>query len=153
MSNNEPGTADREIVQERLLDAPRELVWRAWSEPDHLKIWWGPNGFTNTIHSFEFREGGTWDFMMHGPDGTDYPNVIVFEEIKKPELIRFTHGASKDDPNSFRSIVTFEDRGGKTKLTMRAVFNTRADYDAVKGFAVEGGRQTLGRLAEHLKTM
>jgi uncharacterized protein YndB with AHSA1/START domain len=146
-------TADREIVQERLLDAPREKVWRAWTEPDHLKVWWGPNGFTNTIHSYELKVGGVWDFMMHGPDGTDYPNRIVYEEIKKPERLVYTHGESEKDAHFFRSTVTFEDVGGKTKLTMRAVFNTREDYDAVKGFAVEGGRQTLGRLAEHLKIM
>src|SRR6185436_4556698 len=106
-------TSDREIVIERLIDAPRELVWRAWTEPEHLEQWWGPNGFSVTTHSIDIREGGVWDFIMHGPDGRDYPNRIVFTEIVKPERIRHDHGGD-DGKVQFQATITFEEKDGKT---------------------------------------
>src|SRR6266852_4602923 len=78
---------DREIVITRLLDAPRELAFQAWTEPQHVAHWWGPNGFTNTIHEMDVRPGGVWRFIMHGPDGTDYKNEIVYVEVVKPERL------------------------------------------------------------------
>src|SRR4051794_29231769 len=86
MTNN-PDTSDREIVFSRVFDAPRELVWKAWTEPHHVTKWWGPNGFTTTIHEMDVRTGGTWHHTMHGPDGTDYPNKSIFVEVVKPERI------------------------------------------------------------------
>src|SRR5947199_8597731 len=91
------GTADREIVISRVIDAPRELVFEAFTEIRHLSRWWGPEGFTTTTQSFEFREGGEWDFVLHGPDGTGYSEWIRWLRIAPPELIPLLHGEAPDD--------------------------------------------------------
>src|SRR5450631_188479 len=99
-------TSDREIVITRVFDAPRELVFKAWTDPKHLVHWWGPNGFTNTFHEVDIRPGGVWRFTMHGPDGVDYPNRIVFEEIVKPERIVYAHsGGEENDLAQFHVTV------------------------------------------------
>jgi len=76
--------SDREIVTTRVVDAPRELVFRAWTEPEHVGQWWGPNGFTSTIQEMDVRPGGVWRLVMHGPDGTDYPNESIYLEVVRP---------------------------------------------------------------------
>ena len=147
---------DRELVYVRIYDAPRELVFDAWTNPKHLPNWWGPNGFTLTIRSIDVRPGGVWRFVMHGPDGRDYENRITYQEIVRPERLVYSHGGGDDvEPVQFQTTVTFEDHGGRTKLTMRAVFPTAAERDRVvrEYGAIEGAHQHLGRLAEHLKTM
>ncbi len=146
-------TADREIVTTRLLKAPRELVFAALTDPAHIGEWWGPDGFRTVVEEMDVRPGGTWRFMMHGPDGTDYPNLCTYTEVVKPERIAFEH--SSDDPNDprrFLSEITLEDRGGDTLLTMRARFLTVAarDYVLREHHAAEGGKQTLARLAKYL---
>lgn len=151
-------TTDREIVITRDFDAPRELVWQVWTDPRHVVKWWGPNGFTTTIEKMDVRPGGEWKHVMHGPDGTDYPNHSVFQEVVKPERIVYSHGGSKPgDPGvSFVSTWTFEALpGNRTRLTMRGVFPSAAERDRVvrEYGAIEGGKQTLGRLAEYLKSM
>ena len=93
--DSEAGTANREIVATRIYGAPRELVWRVWTDPKHIAQWWGPQGFTNTIREMEVRPGGAWRFTMHGPDGKDYPNEIVFTEVMKPERLAYDHTAPK----------------------------------------------------------
>ncbi len=145
----QPADPSREIVISRLIEAPRELVFHAFTEVRHLAQWWGPTGFTTTTRAFEFHEGGSWDFIMHGPDGTDYPNWITWQQIVRPERIALLHGESADDPDAFESILTFEDHGESTRIVMRTVFPTAELRDqAVEEFhAVEGGRQTLARLA------
>jgi uncharacterized protein YndB with AHSA1/START domain len=145
------GAADREIVTTRVFDAPRELVFKTWTDPKHVAQWWGPNGFTNTIHEMDVRPGGHWRFIMHGPDGVDYRNEIVFIEIVTPERLVYSHVSGP----KFRMTVTFEEQGGKTKLTMRMLFETAAEHDqAVKVFgAIEGAKQTLKRLDEYLAKM
>ena len=115
---------DREIVISRTIHAPRDLVFEAFTDVRHLSQWWGPTGFTTTTRSFEFREGGSWNFVMHGPDGTDYPNWITWREIVRPERITLLHGDSADDQNAFESILTFEARGERTDLVMRTIFPT-----------------------------
>ena len=82
MATSDASTADREVVIESTLNAPRELVWRAWTEADQIAAWWGPNGFTNTVHEMAVQPGGVWRLNMHGPDGTDYPNKIVYREMR-----------------------------------------------------------------------
>jgi len=149
-------TSDREIITVRVFDAPRELVWKAWTELEQIAQWWGPNGFTNTIHEMDVRPGGVWRLMMHGPDGVDYPNKIVFVEVVKPERLVYTHGGDEGgDPVQFHVTVTFDDQGGKTRLTMRSLFKSAAERDRVveEYGAIEGGKQTLSRLAEHLAKM
>lgn len=154
-SNTNQATADREIVISRTIDAPRALVFEAFTKVRHLSQWWGPTGFTTSTRAFEFRKGGAWDFVMHAPDGTDYPNWITWREIVRPERIALFHGDSADDPNAFESLLTFEDRGDSTDIVMRTVFPTaELRNEAVEEFhAIEGGRQTLGRLAAYLTTI
>ena len=148
-------TAEREISSTRIFDAPRQLVWAAWTDPHHLGQWWGPNGFSTTTKVFEFRPGGVWEYIMHGPDGTDYPNYVTYREIVPPERIVYDHGASAHDPKAFVSTVTFVERGAATEVTMRAVFKTKAMRDEVveRFGAIEGGKQTLGRLAGYIATL
>jgi uncharacterized protein YndB with AHSA1/START domain len=150
MSGNTPesSTSDREIVATRVFDAPRELVFDLWTRPEHVAQWWGPNGFTTTIQEMDVRAGGAWRLVMHGPDGTDYPNRSVFVEIVRPQRIVYDHVSGP----KFRSTATFEDEGGKTRLTVRMVFETAAlrDKTAKEFGAVEGLSQTLGRLGEQL---
>ena len=145
-------TADREIVVSRVIDAPRELVFEAFTEVRHLSQWWGPDGFTTTTESFEFRVGGEWGFVMHGPDGTDYQEWISWTEIAQPERIAMLHGESRGDPNAFESVVTFEPYGAATRIEMRTVFRTKElRDDAVEKYqAIEGGQQTLSNLAAYL---
>lgn len=147
-------TADREIVVTRIVNAPRELVWDAWTDPKQVVKWWGPNGFTTTIHEMDVRPGGEWRHTMHGPDGSNYPNHSFFIEVVKPERIVYSHGGHKEDGPSarFESTWTFEALGDKTRITMRGVFPTAEQRDrVVKEFhAVEGGNQTLAKLDEYV---
>ena len=145
-------TADREIVISRVIRAPRALVFEAFTEVRHLSRWWGPNGFTTTTRSFEFRVGGEWDFVMHGPDGTDYQEWITWREIVPPERIALLHGESRDDPNAFESVLAFEPAGDETRIVMRTVFPTKElrDEAVEKYHAIEGGEQTLRNLAAYV---
>lgn len=148
-------SADNEIVISRLFDAPRELVWEVWTNPEHVAKWWGPNGFSTTIHEMDVRPGGVWHLMMHGPDGRDYPNKSIFKEVIKFERIVFSHGGgTKGGPGAnFEATWTFDPQGDKTRVTIRMVFPTKVERDrVVKHYdAIEGGKQTLGRLAEYLE--
>jgi uncharacterized protein YndB with AHSA1/START domain len=148
-------TADREIVITRVIRAPRALVFEAFTEVRHLSRWWGPEGFTTTTRAFEFRVGGVWDFVMHGPDGTDYPEWITWTEVTPPERIAMLHGESRDDPNAFWSVLTFRSDGASTRIEMRTVFPTKElrDHAVERYHAVEGGRQTLANLADYVAEM
>src|ERR1043166_4017491 len=97
----ESATADREIVMSQVIRAPREVVFEAFTEVRHLSRWWGPDGFTTTTRAFDFRVGGVWDFVMHGPDGTDYQEFITWTEIATPVRIALVHGEFRGDPNAF----------------------------------------------------
>lgn len=145
-------TADREIVISRVIGAPRQLVFEAFTEVRHLSRWWGPKGFTTTTRAFEFRIGGVWDFVMHGPDGTDYQEWITWTEIAPPERIALLHGESRDDPNTFESILTFASDGAVTQIEMRTVFPTKKlrDEAVEKYHAIEGGQQTLSNLEAYV---
>lgn len=141
------------IVGLRIFDAPRSLVFSAFTDPERLSQWWGPNGFTTTTHSFDFRPGGVWRFVMHGPDGRDYQNRITFGEIVPNERLTWRHDGGEDAaPITFKQTLTFEDVGGKTRLTWRGEFGSaeeRArvirDYGADKGLV-----QTMSRLADYV---
>ena len=146
--------ADREIVITRVFDAPRELIWNAWTDPKQIVQWWGPRGFTTTIHEMDVKPGGVWRHTMHGPDGTDYPNQNVFIEVVKPERIVYSlTGGKKGDRGTQAEVTwTFEAQGNKTKLTLRMLFpSAEVREHVVKTYgAIEGGNQTLDRLGEHL---
>lgn len=146
--------ADREIVQTRVFNAPRELVFKVWTDPQHIDRWWGPRGFQNDTAEMTVAPGGVWRFMMLSAEHGDFPNRVVYLEVVPPERLVYDHGADEGEPH-FRVTVTFEDQeGGKTLLTMRSVFPTaEALAEVLKFGAVEGGRQTLDRLAEYLTTL
>lgn len=152
----EAETSDRELVFTRTYAAPRELVYEAWTDPKHVARWWGPSGFTTTIEEMDVRPGGVWRLVMHGPDGVDYRNRIVFIEVVRPERLVYKHDPEKgSEPVSFHVTVTFTEQGGCTQLTMRMLFPSPAvrDHVAQKYGAIEGAEQTLARLAEQLGTM
>jgi uncharacterized protein YndB with AHSA1/START domain len=146
----------RSLVTTRVYDAPRELVWTAWTDPKHLAQWWGPDGFSTTTSAYDLRPGGVWRFVMHGPDGRDYENRITFDEIVRPERITYHHGGGDDvESVQFRTTVTFEDLAGKTRLTLHAVFPSAAERERViKQYGADKGAvQTLARLADYLTSM
>jgi uncharacterized protein YndB with AHSA1/START domain len=147
-------TPDREIVISRVFDAPRELVWNAWTDPKQIVRWWGPRGFTTTIYEMDVRPDGTWRYTMHGPDGTNYPGECVFLEVVKYERIVFSHGGGKEGGprTNFRSTWTFDAEDDQTKVTIRMVFNSpeAREFVVKEHRAIEGGNQTLQRLGEFM---
>jgi uncharacterized protein YndB with AHSA1/START domain len=149
-------TSGRELVVSRMLNAPRDLVYKVWTDPKHIAQWWGPDGFTNTIIEMDVRPGGISRLIMHGPNGVDYPNRIIYTEVIKPERLVYMHGSDiDDDPNQFETTITFEAKGNKTLLTMRAVFVSVEEFQKVvrEYGALEGNKQTLNRLEELLSKL
>jgi uncharacterized protein YndB with AHSA1/START domain len=144
----------RSIVIERLIGAPRALVFEAFTTAEHLAHWWGPTGFSITTFAFDFQPGGVWRFVMHGPDGRDYQNRVVFQVIEPPARIVSKHGGGGDDlePTSHETRIALEAEGDKTRLTWRVVFDSIAERDRIarEYGAVEGGQQTVGRLADYV---
>ena len=135
--------SDRELVTSRILNAPRERVFGAISDPAQLALWWGPKGFTNTFQEFDFREGGAWQFVMHGPDGRNYENKHTFAEIVKSERVVFQHRSSP----RFQLTVSLEEAfGGKTKITWRQRFETAEECKRIATYAVPANEQNLDRL-------
>jgi uncharacterized protein YndB with AHSA1/START domain len=144
---------DREIVLSRVIAAPRERVFEAWTDPTQIVQWFGPDGFNVESLECDIRTGGRFRFNYTAPDGTIYDNRMVFLRVEAPRLIEIEHGSDKDDdPARFYVTVTFDAQSdGKTVLTMRQLHPTREQRDAGIGFgAVEFGYQTLGKLARHL---
>lgn len=155
MSNDPRNTwaLEREIVLCRVINAPRERVFAAWTDPNQIRQWFGPAGFKTETLECDIRPGGRWRFIYTGPDGTKWDNRMQFLRIEAPRLIEIEHGSDKDnDPARFHVTVTFEAQSnGKTVLTMRQLHPTAAQRDAGIGFgAVELGYQTLDKLARHL---
>lgn len=142
-------TADRELLLTRELNAPVELVWEVFTDPDHIKEWWGPDGFTNTIHDMDLQPGGEWNLTMHGPDGTDYKNKNVFKELVKHERIVYEHVSGP----KFLATISFEARGKKTHVTWHMLFESREMFiQTVKTFkADEGLRQNVDKLTNYLQ--
>ncbi len=148
-------TTNREIVIERLLNAPRELVFETWTNPKHIDNWWGPNGFINKTESMDVKPGGKWKYTMKSSDGTIFPNLISYIKVVKPELLEYWHGSDENNPDEFHVTVTFEDANGKTKLTMRSLFKTAAERRRVveEYGAIEGGNQTINKLSDYVEKM
>ena len=128
----------------RVIDAPRERVFEAFRDPEKLARWWGPKGFTNTIHEFDLRPGGNWRFIMHAPNGGDFPNESVFVEVVEPELVVIRH----DSAPQFELTITFAAEDDKTLVGWRQVFQTADERDRVARFALEANEQNLDRLSE-----
>ena len=144
---------DREIVLSRVFDAPRELVFKAWTG-EHIGNWFGPKGCDIRTRERNVKVGGLWRFDMLMPNGQVYVSRVLFLEIREPELLVFDHGADvDDDPGRFRVILTFDVQGdGKTVLTLRQLHPSKAQREATIGFgAVELGYQTLDKLEAYLR--
>ena len=147
MENN---TKDRELLLTRTLDAPIDLVWEAWTNPQHIAKWWGPNGFTNTITTMDMKPGGEWILTMHSPDGTDYKNKSIFKEVILHKRIVFDHIA----PN-FTATIEFKAQGEQTHLTWHMLFETVEQFiQVVKTFKADDGlKQNVDKLNAYLAEM
>lgn len=146
----------RELTISRLMNAPQELVFEVYTSPEHLTHWWGPDGFTTTTHEMAVKPGGIWRFMMHGPDGRDYPNKIEFLEVVKPERIVYRHRDDGDTEHiSFHVTITFEKQGNKTNVIMHSVFSSAEELQRVEAeyHAIEGGRQHLDRFGTYVEKL
>ncbi len=144
--HTDPSTAAREIVSARVIDAPPDAIFAAFADPARLARWWGPNGFTNTFETFEFRAGGSWRFVMHGPDGKNYPNESVFKRIEAPALIVFVHVCAPH----FTMTITLQPQGGQTRLTWRMLFESAEMRDTIAKYAVPANEQNFDRLQAEL---
>lgn len=144
--------AEPVIELKHVYDAPLALVWEAYTRPEHLVHWWGPNGFTIEHKSADIRLGGHWEFVMVGPDGTRFPNYQTFTEFTPMQAISHKHGATHaDDPDTFDQRITFKDLGGKTEVTMRMSFGNMDARQAVLAFHADTlGLQTMGKLDAYL---
>jgi uncharacterized protein YndB with AHSA1/START domain len=141
-----------EIRITRIYDAPVKAVWEAWVEPEQAAQWWGPRGFTLTTHSKDLRAGGSWVYTMHGPDGTDYPNIAKYLEVEEHSRLVYDHGASADRPALFRVTVQFSEMKGKTRMEMSMALPTPEAAEETKKFIKKaGGNATWDRLAEYLE--
>ncbi|MBS1597071.1 MAG: SRPBCC family protein [Bacteroidetes bacterium] len=143
-------TPDCEIVTSRIVSASREIAYEAWSDPDHLKIWWGPAGFTNTFNEFDFRPGGKWSFIMHGPDKGNYANECEFIKIERPSLIAWKRFSKP----LFQVVVTFEEIStNKTKTIFKQIFDTAEECSKIKVLAVDKNEENFDRLEAKLVKM
>ena len=139
----------RELVIVRTFDAPRELVWRAWNDPEHARAW-GPKGFTTPMREFDPRPGGRWHALMIAPDGTEYRQHGVVREVVPPERLAFTFIWDDSPDVEMLVTVTFAERGGKTEMTFR---QTGLPSDASRDGHREGWTEAFVRLGEHLTAM
>jgi len=161
-SKSQADLADREIVITRVFDAPRELVWRVWTQPDHVAKWWGPRGFNTTVTEMDLRPGGRSRYVMKGPDGTEYPVCGVFREVVPMERIVTTDEFGEDFPYPDKTAlpqnivltVLFEDEGNKTKLTLRIAHPTAEDRKKHEAMGVVGGwNSSFECMDEYLATL
>jgi uncharacterized protein YndB with AHSA1/START domain len=149
----ERASARPDMTIVRVFDAPRHLVWKAWTEREHLVRWWGPKGFTNPVCEVDVRPGGTLRITMQGPDGTLYPMVAAFDEVVEPERLAWTTAVEHDGNVSFeiRQTATFAERDGKTELTLLAfVLRATPESSFALGGMEQGWSQSLDKLAELL---
>jgi uncharacterized protein YndB with AHSA1/START domain len=142
MANEYEQIVAREIVTTRVLDAPRALVFESWTDPEQLRVWWGPRGFSNTFHHFDMKPGGAWRYTMHGPDGSNYENEMEFVEVSEARIV-----IEHVSPPRFRLTVLLEELGDRTKITFRQLFETAALREQIKGRAMQGNEDNLERLA------
>lgn len=140
---------DCQITITRVFDAPSDLVFEVWSDDKHLSKWWGPQGFTSAFQEFDMRPGGTWQFIMHSPDGVDFPNTHIIVEVVKPERIVMKHTVFPH----FLATAIFEDLDGKTRLTYSTNFEENAVFDKVKTYAAPGAEQMMDCLEEYLTSL
>lgn len=141
---------DRELRTVTTLQAPIEIVWKVWTDPEHIVQWWGPKGFTSTIETMDFRQGGEWRLMLHGPDGTNYPNRSIFTEIVPFKKIVFEHF----NPH-FIATIEFDSNGEETEIDWSSQFDSVEMREIiVKAHkADEGQKQNIEKLKSYLATL
>lgn len=139
--------ADREIVSRRVFQASRERLWAVFADPARLAHWWGPNGFTNTIHEFDLRPGGKWRLTMHAPNGANFDNDKTFLEVIPGEKVAFRHHGPM---HAFTMTITYAPAGRDTEVTWRMIFDSAAECAKVKGFILPANEQNFDRLAAEL---
>lgn len=143
MNENYNTIIAREIVTSRVFKVPRETLYRAWTTPEFLEMWWGPAGFTNTFQTYDLKPQGLWKFVMHGPDGIDYDNECEFIEVEKPSKLSWNH--LSEPP--FQVTVTFDEVSkGSAKVTFRMLFNTAAECETIKKYALAANEQNMEKL-------
>ncbi|WP_111306834.1 SRPBCC family protein [Confluentibacter sediminis] len=141
---------DKEIYSSRALNAPVEMVYEAFANPLHLKTWWGPEGFTNTIHEFDLQPGGKWLLTMHGPEKGNYENASVFKTVVPHKLVAWTRLSQP----LFDMEVAFEEiNPSKTNITFRMIFNTVGECHKMKAFVVPKNEENFDRLERELRVM
>ncbi|HEX7847812.1 MAG TPA: SRPBCC family protein [Chitinophagaceae bacterium] len=148
MSTKKENPPGRELSISRLFHAPRELVWEVWTNPEHIKHWWGPEGFTNTITTMNVAPGGEWEFIMHGPDGTDYKNKHIYKEVVKPEKLVLEHVTGP----KFTMTATFEAQGENTLVTLHSVFESAEQLqEVIMVFKADiGMQQNMDRMEQYV---
>ncbi|MFI5160160.1 MAG: SRPBCC domain-containing protein [Sphingobacteriales bacterium] len=146
-------TDDREILITRVVNAPRDLVYKTYTEPEHVVHWWGPDGFTIEIQEMDVRVGGCWRYIMTGRDMV-FPNFISYLEVVKPERLVYLHGSNEGEEPEFMATITFEAQGDKTKITMHSVFGNAAtrNFVVTEFHVIEGGNQALDKFEQYLKS-
>ncbi|QOG00949.1 SRPBCC family protein [Flavobacterium sp. MDT1-60] len=145
-----PTTADCEIVSSRVINFSQELVFKAWTDPNHLKNWWGPKGFTNTFEEFDFRPGGRWKFVMHAPDKGNFQNECEFVKIEKPSEIAWIR-ISKPLFNIVATFAKIAD--DQTKIVFRMVFDTAEECAKLRPYVVDKNEENFDRLEDELDKM
>ncbi|GIK98273.1 MAG: ATPase [Alphaproteobacteria bacterium] len=151
--SNLAGVAERTMVLQRVIQAPRTIVWNTWMNPETLPQWWGPDGFSCRTKRIDLRTGGEWVFDMIAPDGTVFPNHHLYTEVRPEERIGYTLLWGENGPKHADAWASFEEQDGATKVTLGMVFSTAAEFQEAKGFgAVELGLQTLGKLERFIKS-
>jgi uncharacterized protein YndB with AHSA1/START domain len=149
-SENISAKPENKIISTRVINFPKELVYSAWADPDHLKNWWGPKGFTNTFTEFDFRPGGKWSFMMHGPEKGNYPNECEFTRIEKPSLIAW----KRISKPLFQVAVSFEAvSDNETKIVFKMIFDTPEECNKLKPFVVDKNEENFDKLETELSKM
>jgi len=140
-------TENREMRITRTFKAPVELLWEVWTDPAHIINWWGPNGFTTTIHKMDFKEEGEWNLTLHAPNGTNYPNKSIYKEIVLLKKIVFEHF----NPHFFTTVL-FESKGDETQVDWTMVFDNAEILETVVKVhkADEGLKQNVEKLGEYL---
>jgi len=152
--------SDLEIVVSRTFDAPRKLVWKVWTQAEHLRQWWGPKGWTLPVCEVDFRPGGTWFYCMQGPDDTQACGKAYYNEIDEPDRFAYKDTFADSDGNPLEDMpaaqvaVEFIDEEGRTIVKSTSLYATKEDRDKVIEMGVEAGiGQTLDRLEKYLKTL
>ncbi|MEK1908337.1 MAG: SRPBCC family protein [Pseudomonas sp.] len=141
--HNDESNDERAFVHSRLIDAPCARVYQAFSDPAHLARWWGPNGFSNTFSEFDLRPGGRWRFVMHGPDGSDYPNESLFIEVVPQQRVVIEHL----NGHHFLLTIRFNAQGSQTRVDWRQEFDSVAEHQRIAALVIPANEQNLDRLA------